>query len=127
MTPGLVKITQRDGMHVVALSGEHDLATRDVIHAAIEPLLAAGAQVVVDLTGAEFIDSSIIGVLVACHQQAETEPGAVLAIVVPRHGVVRRVLDVTGLAAIMPLYSSVSAVIRKLRQDAERSRRPGAV
>jgi anti-anti-sigma factor len=126
VNPGLLKITQRDGIHVVVLTGEHDLATRDDLLAAIHPLLASGAQVIVDLTRAEFIDSSIIGLLIECHLQAETEPDAAFAIVVPGAGMVRRVLNVTGLAAIMPLYSSVTAVLHKLRQDAERSRRTDA-
>jgi anti-anti-sigma factor len=53
----------RDGVAVLALVGEHDLTTARTLLAKIEQQVARGRGVVVSLTEAEFIDSSILHVL----------------------------------------------------------------
>jgi anti-sigma B factor antagonist len=61
--------------------------------------------VVVDLSGAEFIDSSILGAILEARQQA-TDSGAGFAIVGGGGEPVRRVLEITGLDQALAIRSS---------------------
>jgi anti-anti-sigma factor len=55
----------RDGVRaVVWLSGEHDVATKRAVTAALADAVDAEVDVVVDLADAWFMDASIIGVLI---------------------------------------------------------------
>src|SRR3954454_20293064 len=74
---------------IIVLRGEHDLATVPLVEDALARARFAG-PVVVDLTDAAFIDSSIISVL-----SRPADSGLArsqLAVVVPPEGVVRRIL-----------------------------------
>jgi hypothetical protein len=58
-------ITVLEGLHepvVVELSGEHDLATREAVRVALEPLRG---NVVVDLCRCSFVDVTVLGLLLA--------------------------------------------------------------
>ena len=55
--------TTRDGESVVTLTGEHDLATRDMVEITLRAAAAGSSQVVVDLAACTFIDCSVIGVI----------------------------------------------------------------
>ena len=50
---------------LVKLVGEHDQATAPEVHKAIDEAVGKGGPVVVDLTEATFIDSTIIGAIFA--------------------------------------------------------------
>jgi hypothetical protein len=54
-----------EAVWVVSLVGEHDLATAPEVRQAIDQAAAEGGRVVIDLTQATFIDSTIIGAIVA--------------------------------------------------------------
>jgi anti-sigma B factor antagonist len=69
--------------------------------------------VVVDLSGASFIDSAVLGVLIGEHDRARAA-GVPLALVVGSgagHSV-RRIVELTGLDAVLP--------VAETRADAER-------
>jgi anti-sigma B factor antagonist len=85
-----------DGVVCLAVAGEVDLDSADVLRAAIDEALAgeAGVALVVDLDHVTFLDSTGIAVLVA-GRHAAAERGWVLRVVNPR-GMVRRVLEITG-------------------------------
>jgi len=95
-----------DGIVIVSLEGEHDLATAETVRDGIAD--AADGAIVVDLRHTQFIDSSILGVFVSASRQAE-EAGTGFAIVIDpsTNGAVSRVFDVTGLADILPTYDSL--------------------
>lgn len=58
--PGEVQVALEDGMSIVRLLGEHDLATDQLLAARLGDLIATGNPLVVDVSGAKFIDSTVI-------------------------------------------------------------------
>ena len=65
-------------MAVVAVRGEIDLAGIDDLQSAIEPNLAAGQTVVLDLSGVTFADSTLLKVLYRARSKANDVGGALL-------------------------------------------------
>jgi len=90
--PGAVLAFEGDGGTLVALIGEHDLATLPAIEGAMSDATAAGGLIVVDLSGCAFIDCGALGCILRAMDEAQVE-------VVAPHSTalaVRRVLDITG-------------------------------
>jgi anti-anti-sigma factor len=86
---------------LVSLGGEHDLASSDELRATLEPILG---NVLVDLTRCEFIDSTVIGVLLAKQKDMQRE-GRRLDLVVPReNAAVARVIDVVGMRGLLTVH-----------------------
>lgn len=65
-------------MAVIALRGEIDMATLDDLQSAVEPHLAPGQTVVLDLSGVTFADSTLLRVLVQARGKASEVGGALL-------------------------------------------------
>lgn len=88
---------------VITVSGEVDLATAaDLERALSEALTGTDATTIeVDLSGVEFMDSAGLRVLVAARKQAE-DAGRTLRLRSP-HERVRRIIEITGLAAVFGL------------------------
>ncbi len=84
------------GRHIVAVTGELDMAVADGLWERIEPLLTPGGVVVLDGTEMSFLDSTGLRVLLQAGRHAE-EQGAAFRLVVPQEAV-RRVLELTGTA-----------------------------
>jgi anti-anti-sigma factor len=106
--PGLISLQQRDGVRLVTLTGEHDLATVPQLHEAIEAAVATGDPVVVDLTPTAFVDSSVIGLLIAAGTGTDGAEPRFLALVMPQSGHVARVMEMVTIAALLPTYGSVA-------------------
>jgi anti-anti-sigma factor len=106
----LVRQDAADGC-VVVLTGEHDLSSVEDLRKAFDQASAA-STVMVDLSDTAFIDSAVLGALIASHRDA-TEHGRRWALIVGNGSgaAVRRILELTGLDAVMPVYAS--------REDAE--------
>jgi anti-anti-sigma factor len=90
---------------IVALSGEHDLSTIAELQETLSEAASASAMVV-DLTGAAFIDSAVLGALIASHREAvEADRGWSLVVGNGAGAAVRRILELTGLDAVLPMHS----------------------
>ena len=88
---------ERGGSVYLTLRGELDLATAPELEQLVTERLEAGREVVVDLRGLEFMDSSGIRVLVAAHTRAG-RIGTRLVIVRPPVGsAVAKIVEVSGL------------------------------
>jgi anti-sigma B factor antagonist len=90
------------GVAVVTISGEHDLSTAPGLGRRLKRLTGDSSPIVVDLSGATFIDSSILGAILAARRRAGADRFAVV-----NSGsaeAVRRVLEVTGLKAALPVH-----------------------
>jgi anti-anti-sigma factor len=64
----------RDGVVTVAIGGELDIASRELVRAHVFELLdtlPGPADVALDLGGLTFVDAAGLGVLVAVHQRAQ--------------------------------------------------------
>ena len=95
-----------DGFVVVAISGEHDLSTAPDLKRHIDELVGNGEPTVVDLSAATFIDSSVLGAILDGRRRADEE-GVGFAVAQSAGGAeaVKRVLDITGLKAELPVHS----------------------
>jgi anti-anti-sigma factor len=103
-----ISATERDGRLHLTLRGELDLATAPELEELLESPLAGGQEVVVDLRGLEFMDSSGVRVLVAGHARAE-RGGTRLLIVRPAAGnPVAKIIEVSGLDGELHLVDEPS-------------------
>jgi len=83
---------------VVTVIGEVDLASRDRFDAVVERALAdSPSKLVFDLTGARFLDSSVLRVLIAA-----ADGTASLEVRAPAPAV-RRLIELSGLTELLPM------------------------
>ena len=70
-------------MGVVALLGEHDVSTADEVAAAIGQVFDAGSNLVLDLSGATFIDSSVAVAIMRAKRRVDANDEDELLVVAP--------------------------------------------
>jgi anti-sigma B factor antagonist len=98
MHPQTLSVNVEQDRAVVALSGEHEAYTADKLARQLSALIAESVPVTVDLRQATFIDSTVVGVLIAAHRRAAGEGLPFNLLVGGETGwPVRRLLEVTGL------------------------------
>ncbi len=96
---------------MITFSGEHDLNTAPELRGRLAAALEERVPVVVDFSGAAFIDSSILGAVLDARQQAR-ERGLGFAVALSDGAQpVQRVIEVTGLDSTLPVHSSRAAAI----------------
>jgi len=95
---------QDDGRRtVVAVGGELDLATAPELRACVEAALAEGVRdLCVDLSRTSFMDSSGLHLLARIEAEVRQRGGRLAIVCVP--GPVLRVIELTGVAASLPLH-----------------------
>jgi len=95
---------------LVVLAGEHDLHSANEVQQTFDQSLAVCDHLIVDLSTAEFIDSTIVGVLMQTRGKA-VELDRKFSVVLGTAPVVERILEVTG---VVPLLNIVPTVERAL-------------
>ena len=91
----------------LVLKGEIDVYTAPKLKAELVETIEAGcANVVVDLEGVSFIDSSGLGVLVSALRRARERDGAV-RIVCTRENILK-IFRITGLDKVFPVFSDLA-------------------
>jgi anti-anti-sigma factor len=98
------------GATLVKLAGEHDLYSGEELRQSLEQSLAHCDHLIVDLSAAEFIDSTIVAVLIQTKKSA-TELDRKFNVVLGTAPAVERILEVTG---VIPLLGAVPTVERAL-------------
>jgi len=92
------------GTALVSLSGEYELYGAVGLQERIESLLDEGLSIVIDLTEAMFLDSSIVGVLLQAQHLAEARGLDYSVVLGESTGEpVRRMFEITGLERILPI------------------------
>jgi len=92
-----ISLAEVDGRAHMTLRGELDLATAPELEQLLTERIDAKQDVVVDLRGLEFMDSSGIRVLVAAHTRAGRN-GTRLFVLRPQTGsAVAKIVEVSGL------------------------------
>lgn len=108
-----------DGVRVVAVRGELDLSTAAELERPLEEAISGGdSSVLIDLTECEFIDSTGIAVIVRAWQRLDRGAGGGgegRIAVCSGNDQVRRVLDVTGLEASIPVHPTRAEGLAALR------------
>jgi anti-sigma B factor antagonist len=97
-----IEVSRYDnGVAAIKLLGEHDMSTRGDLYEALNPLLAQGQRVIVDLSDTEFIDSSVLHALVSSDQHARNN-GHRLTLQLNTKAIVKRVLEIGGILDHLP-------------------------
>jgi anti-sigma B factor antagonist len=99
-------VTPAGAAVVIAVTGEVDMGTSPQLWAAIEGQSGTPRDVVLDLTGVSFLDSSGLAVLIRGHHLLTAEGGRLVLRNVSRP--VGRTMAVAGLNALLNLEGGVS-------------------
>ena len=92
------------GVAIVALRGEHETYSAAAIEQELDAALGAGDALIVDLTRTEFLDSSVISVLLRAREHAQGNGTRFALVVDDTTGwSVRQLLEVTGLTDVFPI------------------------
>ena len=106
-------VRHEDGACVVVLTGEHDLSSAPELTGALDQ--ADGTATLVDLSETSFIDSAVLGVLIASHRDSATAGRGWALVVGPGSGAaVRRILELTGLDTVLPVYATREQALTEL-------------
>ena len=109
-----IDVESRAGVWLLTLHGEHDIATQPSLREQLGHVRAAGGRIVVDLSGAGFVDSAIIGALLE-----GAEAGSAVSVVAPPGSVARRLADLVRLADALPVYDDLTAGIDAARMSGD--------
>ncbi len=106
----LVRPAGGRGPSVVALTGEWDVADERLADILVATLRSGDGRLIVDMLNVSFIDSSVVRALVAAQLEAARREGWVR--LVYTHHVIRKVIEICGLAEVLPQFGSVAAAAR---------------
>ena len=110
-----IKMENKGEAMIYRLRGSLDLATSPSVRAALmEAASEDKHEIIVDLTQLEFLDSTGLGALIGAHRRALEHDGNVRLVV--REGAISRLLNITGLMRVFPVYHTVDNAL----QDRER-------
>jgi anti-sigma B factor antagonist len=100
-----VSTVEYDGHAVAALRGELDVTEAAGVAAALAAIVVRYPNLVIDLTGLEFIDCCGLRALNEAREQARRAGGDLLLAAPQR--LVRRLLGLTGLADVFSVHASL--------------------
>jgi anti-sigma B factor antagonist len=101
-----LRMSEHDGVPVVVVTGDVDFGSAPRLRDAVLKHAASGDPLaVVDLSGVDFLDSTGLGVLVACLKRFRTLGGDLRLVVVTDR--VRKVFEITGLDRAFALHPTV--------------------
>lgn len=101
---------------VITLEGEVDVYTAPELKKQMITLLEAGArELVVDLTAVDYLDSTVLGVLIGGLKRMRERDGN-LRLVCPSPRI-RRIFEITGLDKIFDIYNSEQEAREAVRKE----------
>ena len=106
-----IESRQDDGWTVLAVSGELDLYTAPRLREDVLATLEGGAdRIAIDLNGVGFIDSTGLGILVACLKRVRERDGR-MVLIAPETSPLRRLLSLTGLEQVLPTHAALGDAV----------------
>lgn len=103
-------VTERNGKAILAVNGEVDVYTAPRLRERLVDLVSQGKhQVIVDLEGVDFLDSTGLGVLVGGLKRLRSHDGD-LSLVCTQHRILK-VFEITGLTKVFAIHDSVDAAV----------------
>ncbi len=113
MTIGHIEVEPEGEIVVLVLLGEHDLSTAPDVRTEVDRAVGSGRDVIVDLSATEFIDSSILGVLVSGYRAVNgaAEGGRTFAVVAEPGGPVTRLFDLVAISDLIHVYPTRAAAV----------------
>jgi anti-sigma B factor antagonist len=113
---------ETDGVVVISLEGEWDMANAALLSEKTEQALDDQKHLILDLSHATFIDSSTIHTLVKTHEAASKQRQAVV-LQLATAASVERILEVSGIDQLIPRASSRSRAIQIIQELANTDNR----
>jgi len=109
-----IRFSNRGSTLIAAFSGELDHHFAEYARSKIERELfkATTRDVIFDLTGLSFMDSSGIGVLVGRYANISKLGGK--AAIICRNSRIRKILEISGVLKLMPVYDELDDAMRAL-------------
>jgi anti-sigma B factor antagonist len=101
------------GAWVLTFHGEHDLSTHLALRAQLGRAYELGGPLVVDLSRATFVDSTVLGVIVASYKERAVD-AAPVALVVADNYPGTRLVELIGVGSVIPTYPTRAAAVRAL-------------
>jgi anti-sigma B factor antagonist len=99
-----------DGKTIVAVGGEIDVYTAPKLRDKITELVAAGVyDIVIDMEGVEFLDSTGLGVLVGGLKKVRAHDGSLQLIC--NQDRLLKIFRITGLAKVFVIHESAEAAL----------------
>ncbi|MHB8464943.1 MAG: STAS domain-containing protein [Acidimicrobiales bacterium] len=106
-----VDVTERGGVAVLAVHGEVDVSTAPRLRQVLVEAASSGHDnVVIDLDGVDFLDSTGLGVIVGGLKRFRTQGGDVLLVCnAPR---ILRVFEITGQTKVFAIHATVDDAVQ---------------
>ena len=98
------------GTAIAVFAGEHDLAMKRQVHELLTGLLDDNELVIADFSHAQFVDSSILGVLIAVRQEAENRT-ATFRLQLGTADIVRRAFEIAGIYVMFDVAHTREAAL----------------
>ena len=113
MSAGTLETEQFAGHSVISLHADHDLSTADSVRSALESARQHGRPIVVDLSGATFVDSAVLGILVSEHRQAG-QAGLGFNVVMGEQSArsVQRLIELTRIDTVLTIVPTRAEAVR---------------
>jgi len=104
-------VTRTEGDRtVVEVGGEIDVYTAPQLRERVVELVADGkVDLVLDLSGVEFLDSTGLGVLVGALNRVRAQDGS-LALVLTQERILK-IFEITGLRKVFPIHATVAEAV----------------
>ena len=107
-------IEDPSGVRIVVLKGEQDIASAGALRLALAGAREAHRAVVVELSIVSFVDSAILGVIVGGLRDCKDDGRGFAVVTASSHDEqVPRVIGLTGLRAVFPVYESREAAVEQ--------------
>lgn len=119
----------RNGTWLIALAGEHDIATSPLVDARTFELWPSCSIAIVDLRYVTFIDSSVVNWLIRARRTLEAQGtiDAVRIVEDPQSCALHPVFDALGLREEFGCYTTVRGAVARSARLVDRRRVPGEV
>jgi anti-anti-sigma factor len=114
MVGGTVDLERECGVWVVTLRGEHDLSTAPQLRNSLARSFSSGWTVIIDMSEAEFIDSTTLNVLIGARRQRHP-----IALVAPSDTVAGRLVALVCLDDAIPTYQTRAEALDDLAPKEE--------
>jgi anti-sigma B factor antagonist len=112
LEPTLEILRPRPATVHVLLGGEHDLSSAPRLQEALDRSLPGCSHLIVDLTPAEFIDSTVINMLVRARNRA-FDGGSEFTLVLVDAPIVERALEITGVLSTLNRVATIEEALAR--------------
>jgi anti-sigma B factor antagonist len=118
---GILGVTpEADDIVAISLQGEFDMGSSPMLVDEAQRALDEGRHLILDLSEATFVDSSILNAVLRTHRAA-TSRGQVAVLQLGSAAIVERVLALTGIEQVLPRADDRAEAIETIRRLAGQS------